>query len=71
MRDRYICVINEPLVTVVTYWLIPNIDVCIWFKMNKYLFLNALKLLRDDNTIIITRADIGNTTVIMNKYDYE
>ncbi|VDP87711.1 unnamed protein product [Schistosoma mattheei] len=31
----------------------------------------ALKQLREDKTIIITRADKGNTTVIMNKKEYE
>ncbi|CAH8464949.1 unnamed protein product [Schistosoma rodhaini] len=33
--------------------------------------LHALKQLRNDKTIIITKADKGNTTVIMNKIDYE
>ncbi|KAH9593866.1 hypothetical protein MS3_00002171 [Schistosoma haematobium] len=33
--------------------------------------LYALKQLRNDKTIIITRADKGHTTVIMNNSDYE
>ena len=36
-----------------------------------YLERNAIRSLRNDENIIIAKADKGNTTVVLNKEDYD